>query len=353
MGNVILSFGNVKNVAKLVVPVMDAEINNLNMTDVCHVVTPEGKPFREGHSMKNEDFKNYANKAKEKLQNAKNMAQDKLQDMELDKKLDNLKEQTQKTMSATAEKVKEMELDKKLSNLNDNVEKYAKVTAEKTKETVSSAAKTVKDMELDKKIENSEFEKRTGIFAKIKRYRAIIAIGIIAVVAIGIFANFNNHSNNNITKTDNIAVDKAIEKTESNTKKDISTLQAQNPEYQFILGTPLQIERKALVSGQWITTGYYEGNDETETVYKQTYQDIVYCLRVGTFYADGNSDTVSLIISDTPKVPLKSWYDATRSGYGKRNQNIIMVNTIGKENYAWDFYDSHDYNIESKFQQPD
>lgn len=157
--------------------------------------------------------------------------------------------------------------------------------------------------------------------------------------------------NKNTQKEDSNA-QKSNSAKKSDTKKDISTLQAQNPEYQFMLGTPLQIERKALVSGQWVTTGYYEGNDETEAVYKQTYQDIVYCLRVGTFYADGSSDTVSLIIIDTPDV-LKSWYDATRSGYGKRNQNIIMVNTIGKENYAWDFYDSHDYNIESKFQQPD
>lgn len=133
--------------------------------------------------MKNDDFKRYADKAKEKLQNARNIAQDKLQDMELDKKLDNLKEQTQKTMSATAEKVKEMELDKKLADLNDNVEKHAKTAVEKTKEAVSSAANSVKEMEIDKKIENSEFEKRTGLFSLFKRYRAII---IIAVIVLGI-----------------------------------------------------------------------------------------------------------------------------------------------------------------------
>ena len=177
--------------------------------------------------MKNKDFKNYANKAKEKLQNAKNIAQDKLQDMELDKKLDNLKEQTQKTMSATAEKVREMELDKKLADLNDNVEKHAKTAVEKTKEAVSSAANSVKEMEIDKKIENSEFEKQTGLFAKLKRYRAVIAIGIIAVVAIGIFVNFNNHSNKNIDKTDNIAVDKDVSKTEPDSSK-FAVLHADN-----------------------------------------------------------------------------------------------------------------------------
>lgn len=223
MGNVILSFGNVKNAVKLVVLVMGAEISNLKMVVVCHVGMYERRLFKEGHSMKNEDFKNYANKAKEKLQNAKDMAQDKMQDFGLDKKLDSLKEQTQKTMSATAEKVKEMELDKKLSNLNDNVEKYAKATAEKTKETVSSAAKTVKDMELDKKIENSEFEKRTGFFAKIKRYRAIIAIGIIVIVAIGAFVNLGNKSDvENTSEPDtNVTANKDTGKTEQGSSKDV------------------------------------------------------------------------------------------------------------------------------------
>lgn len=180
----------------------------------------------------------------------------------------------------------------------------------------------------------------------------IICVPVVGKINDIAYQNDTHSESSEQVSPENKNAQKSNSAKKSDTKKDISTLQAQNPEYQFMLGTPLQIERKALVSGQWITTGYYEGNDETEAVYKQTYQDIVYCLRVGTFYADGSSDTVSLIIIDTPDV-LKSWYDATRSGYGKRNQNIIMVNTIGKENYAWDFYDSHDYNIESKFQQPD
>lgn len=218
--------------------------------------------------MKNDDFKRYADKAKEKLQNAKNIAQDKLQDMELDKKLDNLKEQTQKTMSATAEKVKEMELDKKLADLNDNVEKHAKTAVEKTKETVSSAANSVKEMEIDKKIENSEFEKRTGLFAKLKRYRAVIAIGIIAVVAIGIFTNFNNYSNNNITKTDNnIAVDKTIEKTEPNSSKNTNsnvgskqwTYVKEKKSYVFKEDAELckQQEATPVKIGESIPEGYY------------------------------------------------------------------------------------------------
>lgn len=167
--------------------------------------------------MKKNDFNKLAEQAKNKIKNAKDMAQDKMQDLELDKKLDSLKEQTQKTMSATAEKVKEMELDKKLSNLNDNVEKYAKATAEKTKETVSSAAKKVKDMELDKKIENSEFEKRTGIFAKIKRYRAVIAVAVLVIVVISGFTIIKNGGNDNVAKT-NSSTNRTSTETSGNTE---------------------------------------------------------------------------------------------------------------------------------------
>ena len=117
----------------------------------------------------------------------------------------------------------------------------------------------------------------------------------------------------------------------------------------IVVATPYKIGRMIKMSGMWVENGEYEGDYITEEVLKEQY-DIQYKLYLKGELSNGKvvTDTVMLTIGKTSD--LDEWYNALST---KRNQNVITVGKLNDVFWTRNIYSSKDFEIGSKWKQPD